>query len=90
MMWNKYTNQVVKLIIPPVSLHDEIKTDGYGMALIELLVQIGLLDEKTDDKIGMKVWKACQDYEKKQSIYVLMDYPLIVIDVFTENSWTYL
>ena len=29
-LWNKHTNDVVKLIIPPVSLHDEIRTDGYG------------------------------------------------------------
>jgi hypothetical protein len=55
MMWNKYTNEVVKLIIPPVLLHNEIKTNGYGMALIELLVQIGLLDETTHEVMGTKV-----------------------------------
>ena len=42
-MWNKSVSKQVKLIIPPVMKHNEIKTDGYGMALIELLVFVGLL-----------------------------------------------
>ena len=37
-LWNKHTDKVAKLIIPPISLDNEIKTGGYGMALIELLV----------------------------------------------------
>ena len=62
----------MKLIIPPVSLHDEIKTDGYGMALIELLVQIGLLVEKKDVDMDIKVWKACENYKTK-TVYLCLD-----------------
>ena len=47
-LWNHHTEKVVKLIISPVSLHDEIRTNGYGIALIELLVHLGLLNEYTD------------------------------------------
>ena len=65
MMWNQHTKDVVKLVIPPVSLHDEIKTDGHGMALIELLVQVGSLDELIDVITGVKTWKACHNYDKK-------------------------
>ena len=72
MMWNQHTKDVVKLIIPPVSLHDEIKTDGYGMALIELLVQVGLLDELIDVITGVKTWKACHNYDKK-IVYLCLD-----------------
>ena len=35
--------EIVQLIMPPASLHDEISTDGYAIALIELLVQIIIL-----------------------------------------------
>ena len=72
MMWNTNMKEVVRLITPPVLLHDEIKTDGYGMALIELLVQIGLLNEIEDLSTGMKVWKACNNYESK-TVYLCLD-----------------
>ena len=71
-MWNKHTEEVVKLIIPPVSLHDEIATDRYRMALIELLVQIGLLKEMTDGITGLKRWTACQEYKSKR-VYLCLD-----------------
>ena len=41
--WNPKANNATAFIIPPVSLRDEIKTDGYGMALIELLCLSGIL-----------------------------------------------
>ena len=49
--WNKSIAKKVKLIIPPVMKHDEIQTDGYGMALIELLVFVGLLKVCTKNNI---------------------------------------
>ena len=41
--WNPKASNATAFIIPPVSLRDEIKTDGYGMAMIELLCLSGIL-----------------------------------------------
>ena len=35
--WNPESKDAYALLIPPVSLRDEIKTDGYGMVIIEIL-----------------------------------------------------
>ena len=37
-LWNSSIEEPSKLLIPPVSLRDEIRTDEFGMAVIELLV----------------------------------------------------
>ena len=44
--WNPSIDYATKMIIPPVSSRDEIKTDGYGMALFEMLEQIGIIIKK--------------------------------------------
>ena len=41
--WNPKNQAATAFIVPPVSLRDEIKTDGYGMAMIELLCLSGIL-----------------------------------------------
>ena len=41
--WNPRSVEATALLIPPVSLRDEIKTDGYGMAIIEILCLSGIL-----------------------------------------------
>ena len=41
--WNPRSIEVTDLLIPPVSLRDKIKTDGYGMAIIEILCLSGVL-----------------------------------------------
>lgn len=69
-LWNQYTNEIVKLLIPPVMLHDEIRTDGYGMALIDLLVHVGMLDKQTFN--GKERWTACSEYESK-TVYLCLD-----------------
>ena len=45
-LWNPTLHNAVKLMVPPVMLHDEMQTDGYGMVLIDLLVQLGMLEIK--------------------------------------------
>ena len=48
--WNPACKKATKLLVPPVSLRDEIKTDGFGMAAIELLCLVGILhEEKVSD-----------------------------------------
>ena len=44
--WNPASKKATKLLVPPVSLRDEIKTDGFGMAAIELLCLVGILHEE--------------------------------------------
>ena len=51
-------------------LHDEIRTDGYGMALIDLLVHIGLLE--ITDLNGCKKWTVCKNYKEK-TVYLCLD-----------------
>ena len=41
--WNPRSKNATALIIPPVSMHAEVKTDGCGMAIIELLCLSGIL-----------------------------------------------
>ena len=55
-MWNPSISVSSKMFIPPVSIRDDIETDGYGMAVIELLSHVGfLVQEDSDDSI--KEWK---------------------------------
>ena len=41
--WNPRSKEATALLIPPVSLRDEIETDGYGMAIMEILYLSGVL-----------------------------------------------
>ena len=58
----KSVSKQVKLIIPPVMKHDKIKTDGYGMALIALLIFVGLLN--VCNKHGKTYGKTCDSYRE--------------------------
>jgi len=69
-MWNRHTKDVVKLMVPPVMLHDEIRTDGYGMALIDLLEHVGMLQKSVIN--GRTRWNACDDYKVK-TVYLCLD-----------------
>ena len=69
-LWNKHTKDVVKIMVPPVMLHDEIRTDGYGMALIDLLEHIGMFEKSVVN--GSTRWKACDDYKAK-TVYLCLD-----------------
>ena len=42
-LWNSDIKNESKILIPPVSLRDEIKTEVFGMAIIELLLRCGIL-----------------------------------------------
>jgi hypothetical protein len=73
-IWNPLYNNISKLIVPPVSLHDEIKTDGYGMALIEALTFIGMLNkcEKVLNGDKMFTYELSENWEEK-NIYLCLD-----------------
>ena len=68
--WNPKLKDVARIIIPLVSLHDEIKTDGYGMAVIELLTLVGILVRSSSDN-DIDRWELSNDWNKKTMILCL-------------------
>ena len=65
MEWNPQSSEATKLLIPPVSLRDEIKTTGFGMAVIELLCLVGILhEEKASETIAK--WGLNRDWEQRR------------------------
>ena len=54
-MKNPKISETNKVLIPPVSLQDKIKTLAFGMAMIKLLCLSGFLLEDIT-KIGQKKW----------------------------------
>jgi hypothetical protein len=54
-----------KVMIPKVSLCDKISIDGFGMALIEILVMVGILKEERLSEIHTK-WTACNNFNEKR------------------------
>ena len=69
--WNPISKEATALIIPPVSLRDEIKTDGYGMAIIELLCLSGVLSQ-TSRYEDVITWDLNEKWEDK-TLYLCMD-----------------
>ena len=59
-LWNPQITATDKILIPPVSLCDEIKTSGFDMAMIEMLCLSGFLLEETS-KSGHKKWFLAAD-----------------------------
>ena len=60
----------LELIVPSVSKHDEAKSNGHGMALIESLVLVGFLIK--DEKNGQECWKACSNHKERQ-VHLCLD-----------------
>ena len=63
--WNPTSNEATKLLIPPVSLRDEIKTDGFGMAVIELLCLVGILHEEKISNTYTK-WELDKNWDQRR------------------------
>ena len=62
--WHPASKEPSSLIIPPVSLRDEIKTDGYGMAIIEILCLSGILIQ-VSRKDEAFTWVLNKDWQEK-------------------------
>ena len=69
--WNPRSKNATALIIPPVSMRDEIKTDGYGMAIIELLCLSGILLQISKHN-NVTTWELNKKWEGK-TLYLCMD-----------------
>ena len=65
--WNTGIKKNSKLMIPPVSLRDEITTKGFGMAVIELLCLVGILKEEQIDETRSK-WVLGDNWSEKVMI----------------------
>ena len=62
--WYPASKEPSVIIIPPVSLRDEIKTDGYGMALIEILRLSGILIQVNQEDDACE-WVLNKEWEAK-------------------------
>ena len=59
------SDEATKLLIPPVSLRDEIKTTGFGIAAIQLPCLIGILHkEKVSETVAK--WGLHRDWEQRR------------------------
>ena len=67
-VWNPHVVSNTKIIIPPVSICDEIKTIGFGMAVIELLCVSGILIKKVSQK-GNKKWFLAPNYKTQEKFF---------------------
>ena len=68
--WNPSCKNVSRCVIPEVSLRDEVRTDGFGMAAIEMLVSCGILiEQKINDH---SEWILGPDWDKK-TFYLCLD-----------------
>ena len=57
-IWHPESIKATSLMIPSLSLRDKIKTNGYGMAIIEILCLSGLLIHEVSDD-GYESWCLC-------------------------------
>ena len=69
--WNPRSKNTTALIIPPVSMRDDIKTDGYGMALIELLGLSEVLSQCSSHN-SVTTWELNENWNGK-TLYLCMD-----------------
>jgi hypothetical protein len=60
--------KATKMFVPGVSIRNEITTNGYGMAIIEVLVSVGILKQIKHVENGTSSWGLCDDYHKKKLI----------------------
>ena len=74
-LWNPKTDMVTRVLIPEVSLEDEISNEGYKKALRELLVLTSIMNEshyQNSKGVCVKKWALANDWNKKK-IYLCMD-----------------
>jgi len=72
--WNPSVLIPSKAIIPSISHRDEVTTDGFGMAVIELLCYAGII-EKVETIVNEKIvpeWILGYNWDKK-FIYLCLD-----------------
>ena len=72
--WNPSSAAATAFIIPHVSLRDEIKTDGYGMVMIELLCLSGILiktEKDVNSAVDNATWQLGPECNNKR-LYLCM------------------
>lgn len=61
-----------KCVISEVSLRDEITTEGFGLAVIELLCNAGISHKVLNSDNNKSEWRLGKDWEKKK-IFLCLD-----------------
>ena len=62
--WSPESSKATSLIIPPVSLRDEVKINGYGIAIIEILCTSDFLIHAISEH-GVESWELCKDWNNR-------------------------
>ncbi len=66
-------DEISSILVPPVSTRDEVSTSGFGMAIIELLVLIGVLVEEKNEHDGTVSWTLGEKASTKLFLYLCID-----------------
>ena len=69
--WSPNAKECSSLIIPHVSLRNEIKTNGYGMTITELLCLSGILIHNISP-MEVELWDLVKDW-KHRTLHMCMD-----------------
>ena len=79
-----HPKKATKLLVPPVSLRNEIKTDGFEMVAIEFMYLVGVLHE---EKYLMHVLSGTLilSVMREECFYASMDYLLIDTKISKRN-----
>ena len=78
-LWNPKVNEPTKLYVPCVSLYNELKLDEYGLAVVDLLVMVGILDKSDSDDKTTPRWVLNDNWQSKKCTCVWMVSHLIDI-----------
>lgn len=71
-LWNPYSQTLTKTLVPSVSTRDELKTEGYGMAVVELMTLVGLLVEIKDKNGNAYKWILSEGWQER-TMYLCLD-----------------
>ena len=83
-LWNQDIDKNSLIVIPPVSLRDEIKTTGFAMSVIEILCLCGILIEHISPKV-FKSWVLSPTYKERFFLCLWMVCRLIGLDILSKN-----
>ena len=71
-LWNPKIDEPTNLYVPRVSLYNGLKLDEYGLAVVDLLVMVGILDKSDSDDKTTPRW-VLNDNWKSKKMYLCMD-----------------
>ena len=84
-IWNENVSKVSEIVIPPVLLHNEIETSGFGMEMIKFLCLAGvLIEERTLDKNN--IWYLAPNFRLRKMILFVNGLFFRLIQTFMKEN----